>query len=140
MEGQITIITGSKEAENKMMDTLERLMEAGVTIESKILSSDCTASGLRTYIYEDIGDVFMVGSSRAHTLCSYIAENTHRPIVGVPLDVTDDGLDLFNQKEPPKGAGFTTVGINDTKNAVYLALRFLELRKAHEIMAAAANS
>lgn len=140
MEGQITVITGSKEAESKMLDVLDGLMKADITIEFKILSSDCTSSGLREYIYNDSGDVFIVGSSRAHTLCSYIAENTKRPIVGVPLGVADDNLALFNQTKPPKGAGFATVGVNDIKNAVYLALRFLDLEKAHEKMAAASIS
>ena len=131
---QVTIIASSPAAEDKMLFCIDQLAEKAESIEIKVLPKNTTKHDLDRYIMDSMADVFIVASSRAHTLSSFAAESTNRPIVGVSLDVVEDPLDLYNFTEPPKGTGFVTVPINDISCTANLALRFLELERAHDVM------
>lgn len=130
MGGQIAFFTGSRIAEEKMLGSIDEIIDAGVSIESRILPTKCSQYELEEHVIDSLADVFVIGSSRPTTLCSYVASCTNRPIIGVPLSEVDDELSLYNLKETPMGGGFATVPIDDVECAIKLALQALQNSKA----------
>lgn len=126
MGGQVAFFTGSRIAEGKMMGPIEEILDAGVSVESRILPTKCTPYELEKHVIDSLANVFIVGCSRPTTLCSYVASYTNRPVIGVPLSEVDDDLALYNLKETPKGRGFATVPIDDVECGVRLALQALK--------------
>jgi 5-(carboxyamino)imidazole ribonucleotide mutase len=61
-------------------------------------------------------------------LPGYIASRTLKPVIGVPRNVKLGGLDaLLSITQMPPGVPVACVGVDNGKNAAYLALRILGL-------------
>jgi len=58
-----------------------------------------------------------------------IASKTDRPVIGVPVSGTLNGMDaLLSIAQMPKGVPVACVGVDNGENAAYLAVRILKLK------------
>ncbi len=74
-------------------------------------------------------DVFITVAGLAGALPGFVASITNKPVIGVPKDVKLLGLDaLFSMVQMPPGIPVATVGIDNGKNAGYLAIRILGIK------------
>ena len=74
--------------------------------------------------------VFIAAAGMAAHLAGAVAANTTRPVIGVPIDVSLDGLDsLLATVQMPGGIPVATVAIGKAgaKNAAYLAAQMFAL-------------
>lgn len=78
-------------------------------------------------------EVFMGIAGLSAHLPGIIAANTHKPVVGVPVDVKLEGLDaLFASVQMPQGAPVATVGIDRGENGAILSSQIIGIRD-HEV-------
>ena len=74
-------------------------------------------------------DVFIAVAGLAGALPGFVASITNKPVIGVPKDVKLLGLDaLLSMVQMPPGIPVATVGIDNGKNAAYLAIRILGIK------------
>ncbi|MBR3269871.1 AIR carboxylase family protein [Candidatus Saccharibacteria bacterium] len=125
---QVMIITGSRTAEEMMWSAIEDLIDVGVDIEIKTLVKNCSIYEIKEAVTESKANAFVVGSSMATSLASYIAAFTSQPVIGVPLDMEneDDILDLFKVEGLPTGTPYMITDIDDGKTAAKTALEILK--------------
>lgn len=129
MEPGIMIILGSAsdfaiaEKAIKILETLKvpydvRVASAHRTHEKvKKIVKESTESGVEVFIG--------IAGLSAH-LPGIIAANTHKPVVGVPVDVKFGGLDaLFATVQMPIGAPVASVGVDRGENAAILAAQII---------------
>lgn len=129
MEGQVAFYTSSRVAEEKIMGSIDIMIDAGVSVEFRILPTRCTPYELEGYVKNSLSDVFIVGCSNEAALCSYMASYTDRPVIGIPLSEVDDEETLCNLNEAPKGEDFATVPKDDIECGIGLAIRALKNRQ-----------
>lgn len=61
-------------------------------------------------------------------LPGFVASQTDKPVIGVPVSAKLGGLDaLLSIAQMPKGVPVACVGIDNGENAAYLALRILKM-------------
>ncbi len=78
-------------------------------------------------------EVFMGIAGLSAHLPGIIAANTHKPVVGVPVEVKLEGLDaLFASAQMPQGAPVATVGIDRGENGAILASQIIGICN-HEV-------
>ena len=59
-----------------------------------------------------------------------IASKTDKPVIGVPVSGTLNGMDaLLSIAQMPKGVPVACVGVDNGDNAAHLAIRILKLAK-----------
>ncbi len=76
-------------------------------------------------------EVFMGIAGLSAHLSGIIAANTHKPVVGVPVEVKLGGLDaLFATVQMPLGAPVATVGVDRGENGAILASQIIGLHDA----------
>ena len=83
-------------------------------------------------IYEQRKDktMFIAAAGMAAHLAGAVAANTTRPVIGVPIEVTLQGLDaLLSTVQMPAGIPVASVAIGKAgaRNAAYLAAQILAL-------------
>jgi len=72
--------------------------------------------------------VFVCGAGLSAALPGAVAAHTELPVIGVPLDAALDGLDsLLSIAQMPPGVPVACVGVNNARNAAYLAISILAL-------------
>lgn len=134
----VGILTGSPsdlEVVKKAEDTLHSL---GIPCELFVLSAHRTPELTARYVKEAESrglEVIIACAGMAAHLAGVVAAHTLLPVIGVPLKSSLDGLDaLLATVQMPPGIPVATVGIDNAKNAAYLAARMLA-RKFPEIAA-----
>jgi len=124
----VAIIMGSKSDEHVARKVEEVLQEYGIPYEKKILSAHRNPKELEDYIAKSQVDVFIGIAGLAAHLPGFIASRTHKPVIGVPVNVKLGGIDaLLSIVQMPSGVPVATVGIDNGKNAALLAIRILAL-------------
>jgi 5-(carboxyamino)imidazole ribonucleotide mutase len=128
----VGILTGSPsdlEVVKKAEDTLHSL---GIPCELFVLSAHRTPALVTRYCAEaeERGlEVIIACAGMAAHLAGVVAAHTLLPVIGVPLKASLDGLDaLLATVQMPPGIPVATVGIDNAKNAAYLAARILAAR------------
>lgn len=134
----VGILTGSPndlEVVKKAQDTLHSL---GIPCELFVLSAHRTPELVTRYCAEAEQrglEVIIACAGMAAHLAGVVAAHTLLPVIGVPLKASLDGLDaLLSTVQMPPGIPVATVGIDNAKNAAYLAARMLA-RKYPELKA-----
>ena len=77
--------------------------------------------------------IFIAGAGMAAHLAGAVAANTTRPVIGVPINASLEGLDsLLATVQMPGGIPVATVAIGKAgaKNAAYLAAQILAIADA----------
>lgn len=132
----VGILTGSPSDLDVVKKAQETLSSLGIPSELFVLSAHRTPELTARYCKEaeERGlEVIIACAGMAAHLAGAVAAQTLLPVIGVPLKASLDGLDaLLSTVQMPPGIPVATVGIDNAKNAAYLAARMLA-RKFPEV-------
>jgi 5-(carboxyamino)imidazole ribonucleotide mutase len=125
----ITIIAGS-ESDKDLVEKVENVLkEFGVGYESHIASAHRTPDKLKEIVKNSGCDVFIGIAGLSAALPGAIASHTAKPVIGLPKDVKLEGLDSFlSMAQMPHGVPVATVGVDNAKNAAFLALEIVAVK------------
>ncbi len=131
-KAKVAIILGS-DSDLPVLDKGFKILEKlGLAFELRILSAHRTHEAVTKYInsLDDKGiDVIIAGAGKAAHLPGVIAAQTIKPVIGLPIRASLDGIDaLYSIVQMPGGIPVATVGINASDNAVLLAAQILALK------------
>jgi 5-(carboxyamino)imidazole ribonucleotide mutase len=134
----VGILTGSPNDLPVVKKAQETLSALGIPSELFVLSAHRTPDLTARYCKEAEQrglEVIIACAGMAAHLAGAVAAQTLLPVIGVPLKASLDGLDaLLATVQMPPGVPVATVGIDNAKNAAYLAARMLA-RKFPEVKA-----
>ncbi len=124
----ITIIAGSESDRELVKKVEEVLDEFEVEYESHVASAHRTPEKLKEIIEVSDSDVFIGIAGLSAALPGAIASCTVKPVIGLPRDVKLSGLDSFlSMTQMPPGVPVATVGVDNAKNAAFLALEIIAI-------------
>ncbi len=129
----VAIVMGSDSDLPVMEASFDVLRAFGVPFEARITSAHRTPEVTKTYVQdaEQRGcAVFIAAAGMAAHLAGAVAAATVKPVIGVPMNASLDGLDaLLSTVQMPAGIPVATVAIGKAgaKNAAYLATQMLSL-------------
>ena len=132
----VAVLMGSDSDLPVMQNTLDVLSSLNIKYEVKITSAHRTPEATHSYVVsaEQRGcAVFICAAGMAAHLAGAVSAYTLRPIIGVPINASMDGLDaLLSTVQMPAGIPVATVAIGKAgaKNAAYLAAQMLALQDA----------
>jgi 5-(carboxyamino)imidazole ribonucleotide mutase len=132
-DGFVAVLMGSDSDYPVMEASLQILKELGVSYEVRITSAHRTPEATRSYVQdaEERGClVFIAAAGMAAHLAGAVAAATCQPVIGVPMDVSLNGLDaLLSTAQMPAGIPVATVSIGKAgaKNAAYLAAQIMSV-------------
>ena len=129
---KIAIILGS-DGDLPVLDKGFKIIEKlGLEFELRILSAHRTHEAVESYIksFDDQGiELVIAGAGKAAHLPGVIAAQTVKPVIGLPIRASLDGIDaLYSIVQMPGGIPVATVGINASDNAVLLAAQILAVK------------
>ncbi len=135
---KVAIFFGSKSDKDTMKKAADILSEFGVEYKAFIISAHRAGVLLKQTVeqVEKEGfEVIIAGAGLAAALPGVIAGETTLPVIGVPLECVSDksnglgGMDaLLSIVQMPPQIPVATVGINNAKNAGYLAVQILSIK------------
>lgn len=132
MEPKIMILMGSASdfaIAEKAIDILETME---IPYDLRVASAHRTHQKVKQIVTESTKngvDVFLGIAGLSAHLPGIIAANTHKPVVGVPVNVKLGGMDaLFATAQMPQGAPVATVGIDRGENGAILASQIIGIR------------
>ncbi len=122
----VTIISGS-ESDSDLVKKVEAvLLEFGVSFDSYVASAHRSPEKLREVVRSSDSKVFIGVAGLSAALPGAIASYTTKPVIGLPKDVKLEGLDSFlSMAQMPPGIPVATVGVDNAKNAAFLAIEIL---------------
>ena len=127
----VSILMGSQSDWKVMKRAADMLDELGISNDSRIISAHRKPARLHEYVTEAEASgtkVFIAGAGMAAHLPGVTASLTLRPVLGVPLNATLDGMDsLLAIVQMPPGIPVGTFGIGGAgaKNAALQAAAIL---------------
>lgn len=135
---KVAIFFGSKSDKDTMKKAADVLEEFGVDYKAYIISAHRAGALLHSTVEQvekDGCEVIIAGAGLAAALPGVIAGITTLPVIGIPLECCTDksnglgGMDaLLSIVQMPPQIPVATVGINNSKNAAYLALQILSIK------------
>lgn len=129
----VAILMGSDSDLPVMEASFDVLKSLNIPFEAKITSAHRTPQQTKDYVAdaESRGcKVFICAAGMAAHLAGAVAAYTLKPVIGVPLDASMQGLDsLLSTVQMPPGIPVATVAIGKAgaKNAAHLAAQMLAL-------------
>tara|TARA_R110002072_G_scaffold87977_7_gene198221 strand:- start:6954 stop:7457 length:504 start_codon:yes stop_codon:yes gene_type:complete len=132
----VAIVMGSDSDLPVMEASFAVLRAFGIDFEARITSAHRTPEATKTFVQdaEKRGcAVFIAAAGMAAHLAGAVAATTVKPVIGVPMNASMDGLDaLLSTVQMPAGIPVATVAIGKAgaKNAAYLAVQMLSLADA----------
>ena len=128
---KVTIIMGS-ESDLEIMRKAEAVLQSyDVDYDLHVASAHRTPEKVQE-IAKDVeknSDIVIAGAGMAAHLPGVMASLTTKPVIGVPIKSSLDGIDaLLAIVQMPTGIPVATVAINGSKNAAILALQILALK------------
>ena len=126
----VAIISGST-SDSKITDKVKKVLdENGISYDAQVISAHRDPDKLDAYIKESEVKVFIAIAGLSAALPGVIASKTKKPVIGVPVSGTLNGLDaLLAIAQMPKGVPVACVGVDNGENAAHLAIRILDLLK-----------
>ena len=127
----VAILMGSDSDLPVMEATFAILKKFNIPFEAKVSSAHRTPEATHQYVKEADKRgcaVFICAAGMAAHLAGAVAANTLKPVIGVPIESSLDGLDaLLSTVQMPGGVPVATVAIGKAgaKNAGYLAAQIL---------------
>jgi 5-(carboxyamino)imidazole ribonucleotide mutase len=125
------IVMGSDSDLPVMEASFAVLKSLGIPFEVRITSAHRTPEATKAFIVdaESRGcEVFIAAAGMAAHLAGAVSATTVKPVIGVPMNASLDGLDaLLSTVQMPAGIPVATVAIGKAgaKNAAYLAAQIL---------------
>jgi 5-(carboxyamino)imidazole ribonucleotide mutase len=132
----VAIVMGSDSDLPVMEASFDVLRSFDIPFEARITSAHRTPEITKAYVKdaEDRGcAVFIAAAGMAAHLAGAVSAATVRPVIGVPMNASLDGLDaLLSTVQMPAGIPVATVAIGKAgaKNAGYLAAQILSTADA----------
>jgi 5-(carboxyamino)imidazole ribonucleotide mutase len=125
----VAIISGSV-SDAKVTDKVKKVLdENGVSYDAQILSAPRDPDKLDAYIKTRTVKIYIAIAGLSAALPGVIASKTDKPVIGVPVSGTLNGLDaLLAIAQMPKGVPVACVGVDNGENAAWLAIRILKLK------------
>jgi len=124
----VAVISGS-ESDAAITDKVKKVLtENNVSYDAQIISAHRNPDKLDAYIKMSKVKVFIAIAGLSAALPGVIASKTIKPVIGVPVSGTLNGLDaLLAIAQMPKGVPVACVGVDNGENAAWLAIRILKL-------------
>lgn len=130
-QASVAIILGSDSDWPTVEACWKQLADLEIPAEVRVLSAHRTPDNLRNYVIaaETAGvQVFIAAAGMAAALPGAVAAHTIRPVIGIPIPASLQGLDsLLSMVQMPPGVPVATVAIGSAgaKNAAILAAQIL---------------
>jgi 5-(carboxyamino)imidazole ribonucleotide mutase len=126
----VAVISGSA-SDSAITDKVKRILEENqVLYDTQIISAHRDPERLDAYIKTSNAKIFIAIAGLSAALPGVIASKTDKPVIGVPVSGTLNGLDaLLAIAQMPKGVPVACVGVDNGDNAAWLAIRILNLLK-----------
>jgi 5-(carboxyamino)imidazole ribonucleotide mutase len=126
----VAVISGSA-SDAAITDKVKRVLEENqVLYDAQIISAHRDPDRLDAYIKNSDAKIFIAIAGLSAALPGVIASKTDKPVIGVPVSGTLNGLDaLLAIAQMPKGVPVACVGVDNGDNAAWLAIRILNLLK-----------
>lgn len=127
----VAIVMGSDSDLPVMQACFDVLQSFGVRFEARITSAHRTPEVTKTFVQDADKRgcaVFIAAAGMAAHLAGAVAATTVKPVLGVPMNASLDGLDaLLSTVQMPAGIPVASVAIGKAgaKNAAYLAVQIL---------------
>lgn len=127
----VAVLMGSDSDLPVMESALDTLTKLGITFEVKVTSAHRTPAATHSYVTDADArgcGAFICAAGMAAHLAGAVAAATTKPVIGVPINASLDGLDaLLSTVQMPGGIPVATVAIGKAgaKNAAYLAGQIL---------------
>ena len=124
----VAVISGSA-SDSAITDKVKKVLtENNVSYDAQIISAHRDPDKLDAYIKKSESKVFIAIAGLSAALPGVIASKTDKPVIGVPVGGTLNGLDaLLAIAQMPKGVPVACVGVDNGENAAWLAIRILKL-------------
>ena len=127
---KVAVLAGSTSDEPVYSKAVEVLKNENIDVEMKVLSAHRNPDELDAYVKSSDASVFICVAGLSAALPGVVASKTQKPVIGVPVSSKLGGLDaLLSIAQMPPGVPVACVGIDNAKNAAYLAIRILKLIK-----------
>jgi 5-(carboxyamino)imidazole ribonucleotide mutase len=132
----VGIVMGSDSDLPVMEATFSVLNSLGIPFEARITSAHRTPETTREFVVDAEARgcaVFIAAAGMAAHLAGAVSAITVKPVIGVPMNASLDGLDaLLSAVQMPAGIPVATVAIGKAgaKNAAYLAAQILGVADA----------
>jgi 5-(carboxyamino)imidazole ribonucleotide mutase len=126
----VAVISGST-SDAAITDKVKKVLDENtVSYDDQIISAHRDPDKLDAYIKQSKAKVFIAIAGLSAALPGVIASKTDKPVIGVPVSGTLNGLDaLLAIAQMPKGVPVACVGVDNGENAAWLAIRILKLTK-----------
>jgi 5-(carboxyamino)imidazole ribonucleotide mutase len=126
----VAVISGSA-SDAAITDKVKKVLEENqVLYDAQIISAHRDPDRLDAYIKNSDAKIFIAIAGLSAALPGVIASKTDKPVIGVPVSGTLNGLDaLLAIAQMPKGVPVACVGVDNGDNAAWLAIRILNLLK-----------
>jgi 5-(carboxyamino)imidazole ribonucleotide mutase len=132
----VAIVMGSDSDLPVMQACFDTLKSFGIAFEARITSAHRTPENTKAFI-KDADQrgcaVFIAAAGMAAHLAGAVSATTVKPVIGVPIESSLDGLDaLLSTVQMPSGIPVATVAIGKAgaKNAAYLAAQIMAVTDA----------
>jgi 5-(carboxyamino)imidazole ribonucleotide mutase len=129
MKPRVMIILGSASDINIAQKSINVLEELKIPYDLKVASAHRTHEKVKQIAIQSTKqgvEVFIGIAGLAAHLQGIIAAHTHRPVIGVPVDVKLGGLDaLFASVQMPFPAPVASVGVDRGENGALLAAQII---------------
>ncbi|NMB79362.1 MAG: 5-(carboxyamino)imidazole ribonucleotide mutase [Methanomicrobiales archaeon] len=126
----VAILCGSA-SDAGIADKVKQVLDdQKISYDYQVISAHRDPDKLDAYIKGSKAKVFIGIAGLSAALPGVIASKTDKPVIGVPVSGTLNGLDaLLSIVQMPKGVPVATVGVDNGENAAWLAIRILKLAK-----------
>jgi 5-(carboxyamino)imidazole ribonucleotide mutase len=125
---KVLILSGSKSDEEIAKAVMDVLNAFGVPNRYEVASAHRNPEKVERLVRESTAQVFIGIAGMSAALPGVMASRTSKPVIGVPVKASLDGLDsLLSVAQMPPNVPVACVGIGMGKNAGLLAVQILAL-------------
>jgi len=126
----VAVISGST-SDIAITEKVKKVLDENrVSYDAQVISAHRDPDKLDAYIKKSGVKVYIAIAGLSAALPGVIASKTDKPVIGVPVSGTLNGLDaLLAIAQMPKGVPVACVGVDNGENAAHLAIRILKVPK-----------
>ena len=126
----VAVISGST-SDSAIADRVKKILDGQkISYDYQVISAHRDPDKLDAYVKASTCKVYIAIAGLSAALPGVIASKTDKPVIGVPVSGTLNGLDaLLAIAQMPKGVPVACVGVDNGENAAWLAIRILKLQK-----------
>jgi 5-(carboxyamino)imidazole ribonucleotide mutase len=125
----VAVISGST-SDSAIADKVKKILDGQkISYDYQVISAHRDPDKLDAYVKASTCKVYIAIAGLSAALPGVIASKTDKPVIGVPVSGTLNGLDaLLAIAQMPKGVPVACVGVDNGENAAWLAIRILKLK------------